>query len=64
MGRTFDLPELSGSQHNVREIPYHEFWRQAIGILLIGFYSLWSELPLVFKSITLSQFGPNACLRV
>lgn len=43
MGRTSDLPELSGLPHLIREIRYHEFSRQAIGILLIAVYSIWAS---------------------
>ena len=42
MGRTSDLPELTGLPHIIREIRYHEFSRQAIGILLIAVYSVWA----------------------
>ena len=34
--RTKALPELTGIAHVYREIRYHEFSRQAIGILLIA----------------------------
>ncbi len=33
--RTRDLPELGGIAGIIREMRYHEFSRQAIGILLI-----------------------------
>ena len=42
MGRTSDLPELTGIAHIIREIRYNEFTRQAIGILLIPVFSFWS----------------------
>jgi len=40
--RTSDLPELTGFAHIVREMRYHEFSRQAIGILLIAVFSIWA----------------------
>ena len=40
--RTRDLPELGGVAGIIREIRYHEFSRQAIGIILIAVYSYWS----------------------
>ena len=42
MGRTSDLPELIGVAHYIREIRYHEFSRQALGIVLIAVYSIWA----------------------
>jgi len=41
--RTADLPELTGLSHIIREIRYHEFSRQAIGILLIAAFCLWAD---------------------
>lgn len=38
--RTADLPPLTGLPHLVREMRYSEFFRQAIGILLIPVYAL------------------------
>jgi protein-S-isoprenylcysteine O-methyltransferase Ste14 len=40
--RTADLPELKGIPHLIREARYHEFSRQAIGILLVAVFSYWS----------------------
>jgi len=40
--RTSDLPELSGIAHYIREARYHEFSRQAVGILLVAVYAYWS----------------------
>ena len=40
--RTKDLPELTGIAHIIREMRYHEFSRQAIGILLIAVYGWWA----------------------
>ena len=40
--RTRDLPELGGLPGIIREMRYHEFSRQAIGIILIAVYSYWS----------------------
>lgn len=41
--RTNDLPPLKGISHVVREMRYSEFFRQAIGILLMPVYSLLSD---------------------
>ena len=41
--RTSDLPELGGVAGVIREIRYHEFSRQAIGILLIAVFSYWAS---------------------
>ena len=38
--RTTDLPALSGLSHRVRELRYHEFSRQALGLLLVVVYGL------------------------
>ena len=40
--RTSDLPPLSGLPHLVRELRYQEFWRQAIGLVLMPIYALLS----------------------
>lgn len=40
--RTADLPELTGLAHLVREARYNEFSRQAIGIVLVAVYAVWS----------------------
>jgi protein-S-isoprenylcysteine O-methyltransferase Ste14 len=39
--RTKALPALTGIAHVIREIRYHEFSRQTIGILLIAVYGYW-----------------------
>lgn len=41
--RTVDLPELSGLAHVIREMRYHEFSRQAIGILLLAVFVIWAS---------------------
>ena len=41
--RTDDLPPLEGIPHVIREMRYSEFFRQAIGILLMPVYSLLSD---------------------
>ncbi len=41
--RTDDLPPLKGISHIVREMRYNEFFRQAIGILLMPVYALLSD---------------------
>lgn len=40
--RTSDLPPLSGLPHLIREARYHEFSRQAVGILLVAVFAFWS----------------------
>jgi hypothetical protein len=41
--RTRDLPELGGIAGIIREMRYHEFSRQTIGILLIAVFSYWAK---------------------
>ncbi len=41
--RTADLPPLSGPLHLIREMRYSEFFRQAIGLLLIPFFALLAK---------------------
>ena len=47
--RTNDLPKLSGIKHLVREMRYHEFSRQSIGIILVSVFcfetSSYSIIP-------------------
>lgn len=38
--RTADLPPLTGLPHAIREMRYNEFFRQALGLLLIPVYAL------------------------
>ena len=38
--RTNDLPKLSGIKHHIREMRYHEFSRQSIGIILVSVFCL------------------------
>ena len=38
--RTADLPPLTGLPHLIREMRYNEFFRQALGLLLIPLYAL------------------------
>ncbi len=38
--RTRDLPTLSGVAHQLRELRYHEFSRQALGLVLVVIYGL------------------------
>lgn len=40
--RTKDLPELSGIPHLIRELRYHEFSRQSIGIILVSIFCYFS----------------------
>jgi protein-S-isoprenylcysteine O-methyltransferase Ste14 len=47
--RTDTLPPLSGLPHLIREIRYHEFSRQAVGILLVPVFGfLGNPLPALF----------------
>ena len=55
--RTSDLPPLSGLPHLIREARYHEFSRQAVGILLVAVYAFWSA-PLV------ATFWPGVVIAV
>ena len=57
MSRTRDLPELGGVAGVIREVRYHEFSRQAIGILLIPVFSVWA-------SPTLEMFWAGAAIAV
>jgi hypothetical protein len=41
--RTNDLPPLKGIPHSIREMRYSEFFRQAIGILLMPVYAVLSD---------------------
>lgn len=41
--RTRDLPELGGLAGIIRDVRYHEFSRQGIGILLIAVFSYWAS---------------------
>lgn len=41
--RTKDLPPLTGLPRIIREMRYHEFSRQAIGILLVAAYAWWAD---------------------
>ena len=45
--RTSDLPPLSGLPHLIREMRYNEFFRQAIGLLLIPVFALFSSPSLM-----------------
>lgn len=38
--RTNDLPKLSGIKHLIREMRYHEFSRQSIGVILVSVFCL------------------------
>lgn len=40
--RTRELPKLTGIVRLIREFRYHEFSRQAIGVLLVGVFSYWA----------------------
>lgn len=46
--RTEDLPELTGLKHLIREMRYHEFSRQSIGIILVSVFCYFAPLELIF----------------
>ena len=48
--RTRDLPPLSGIPRLVRELRYHEFSRQGLGLVLMALFALLSE-PLVWAFV-------------
>ena len=41
--RTDDLPKLSGLSHLIRELRYHEFSRQGIGIILVSIFCYFAD---------------------
>jgi protein-S-isoprenylcysteine O-methyltransferase Ste14 len=41
--RTNDLPPLSGPAHLIRELRYHEFSRQALGLLLMLIFAVFAD---------------------
>jgi len=41
--RTHDLPKLSGLSHLIRELRYHEFSRQGIGIILVSIFCYFAD---------------------
>ena len=45
--RTHDLPKLSGFSHLIRELRYHEFSRQGIGIILVSIFCYFADPPSV-----------------
>ncbi len=46
--RTKDLPKLSGLAHLFRELRYHEFSRQSIGIILVSVFCFETSPNLMF----------------
>ncbi|MDC0225733.1 isoprenylcysteine carboxylmethyltransferase family protein [Gammaproteobacteria bacterium] len=46
--RTNDLPKLSGIKHLIREMRYHEFSRQSIGIILVSVFCLETSSNSIF----------------
>jgi len=62
--RTRDLPPLSGLSHAIREWRYHEFSRQALGVVLILVFALTSRpsLPSIVVGLTLALTGMLARL--
>jgi len=46
--RTKDLHELSGIPHLIRELRYHEFSRQSIGIILVSVFCFETSPDLIF----------------
>ena len=55
--RTDDLPKLSGLSHLIRELRYHEFSRQSIGIILVSIFCYFAEPLLFHLSIILSPLS-------
>lgn len=55
--RTRDLPPLTGLPRLIREARYHEFSRQAIGILLVAAFAWWAA-PVE------AMFWPGAVLAI
>jgi protein-S-isoprenylcysteine O-methyltransferase Ste14 len=53
------LPEVSGLRHIIREIRYHEFSRQALGILLVVVFAVFAkpQLPLYYAGVPLVIAG-------
>lgn len=45
--RTADLPPLTGLPHLIREMRYSEFFRQALGLLLVPVYALLASPQLI-----------------
>ncbi|MDG2228733.1 MAG: isoprenylcysteine carboxylmethyltransferase family protein [Gammaproteobacteria bacterium] len=43
--RTEELKKLSGLSHLIRELRYHEFSRQGIGILLVSVFGYFADKP-------------------
>lgn len=43
--RTEELKKLSGLSHLIRELRYHEFSRQGIGILLVSVFGYFAQQP-------------------
>ncbi|GIT36426.1 MAG: hypothetical protein Ct9H300mP6_02940 [Gammaproteobacteria bacterium] len=46
--RTKDLPKLSGLAHLIRELRYHEFSRQSIGIILVSVFCFETSPDSIF----------------
>ena len=55
--RTDDLPKLSGLSHLIRELRYHEFSRQSIGIILVSIFCYFAGPLLFHLSIILSPLS-------
>ena len=55
--RTKDLPGLSGLPYLIRELRYHEFCRQSIGIILVSIFCYFAEPLLFHLSIILSPLS-------
>ena len=50
--RTEDLPKLTGIKHLIRELRYHEFSRQSIGIILVSVFCFFTPLePILLYQI-------------
>ena len=46
--RTEDLPKLNGIKHLIRELRYHEFSRQSIGIILVSVFCFETSPDSIF----------------
>ena len=50
--RTEDLPKLTGIKYLIRELRYHEFSRQSIGIILVSVFCFFTPLePILLYQI-------------
>jgi protein-S-isoprenylcysteine O-methyltransferase Ste14 len=62
--RTRDLPALSGVGHWLRELRYHEFSRQALGLLLVVLFGLIGQPEPATFSAGVSMIGLGIIVRL